>query len=130
MNQILEIMEDIKQNITDKQYKTIMDSLKDIYENKKNSISVSLSRHNIIRLMDWLDYNLILLPENRDLHRIKKKELYKKIIQDLYNGQYYDNIDFVKKVVDIYFQDKDKEIHIADWNGEYEFIRFRERTDD
>ena len=37
MNQILEIMEDIKQNITDKQYKTIMDSLKDIYENKKNS---------------------------------------------------------------------------------------------
>ena len=37
MNQILEIMDDIKQNITDKQYKTIMDSLKDIYENKKNS---------------------------------------------------------------------------------------------
>ena len=37
MNQILEIMDDIKQNITDKQYKTIMHSLKDIYENKKNS---------------------------------------------------------------------------------------------
>ena len=72
MNQILEIMEDIKQNITDKQYKTIMDSLKDIYENKKNSISVSLSRHKIVRLMDWLDYNLILLPETMDSHRIKK----------------------------------------------------------
>ena len=126
MNQILEIMEDIKQKITDKQYKTIMDSLKDIYENKKNSISVSLSRHKIIRLMDWLDYNLILLPETRDCDRIKKKELYKKIIQDLYNGQYYDNIDFVKKVVDIYFEDK--KIHIADCG--YEFIRFRERTDD
>ena len=35
MNQILEILDDIKQNITDKQYKTIMDSLNDIYENKK-----------------------------------------------------------------------------------------------
>ena len=128
MNQILEIMEDIKQNITDKQYKTIMDSLKDIYENKKNSISVSLSRHNIIRLMDWLDYNLILLPETMDSHRIKKKELNKKIIQDLYNGKYYDNINFVKKVVDIYFEDK--EIHIAAWSGEYECIRFRERTND
>ena len=128
MNQNLEIMEDIKQKITDKQYKTIMDSLKDIYENKKNSISVSLSRHKIVRLMDWLDYNLILLPETMDSHRIKKKELNKKIIQDLYNGQYYDNINFVKKVVDIYFEDK--EIHIAAWSGEYECIRFRERTND
>ena len=74
MNQILEIMEDIKQNITDKQYKTIMDSLKDIYENKKNSIPVSLSRNNIIRLLDWLDYNLILLPASSDLNSIKKKQ--------------------------------------------------------
>ena len=73
MNQILEIMDDIKQNITDKQYKTIMDSLKDIYENKKNSIPVSLSRNNIIRLLDWLDYNLILLPASSDLNSIKKK---------------------------------------------------------
>ena len=78
MNQILEIMDDIKQNITDKQYKTIMDSLKDIYENKKNSIPVSLSRNNIIRLLDWLDYNLILLPASSDLNTIKKTELYKK----------------------------------------------------
>ena len=35
MNPCLKIMEDIKQKITDKQYKTIMDSLKEIYENKK-----------------------------------------------------------------------------------------------
>ena len=73
MNQILEIMDDIKQNITDSQYKTIMDSLKNIYENKKNSIPVSLSRNNIIRLLDWLDYNLILLPASSDLNSIKKK---------------------------------------------------------
>ena len=78
MNQILEIMDDIKQNITDKQYKTIMDSLKDIYENKKNSIPVSLSRNNIIRLLDWLDYNLMLLPSDSDFYTIKKTELYKK----------------------------------------------------
>ena len=28
MNEILDVMEDIKQNITDNQYKTIMDALK------------------------------------------------------------------------------------------------------
>ena len=127
MNQILEIMEDIKQKITDKQYKTIMDSLKDIYENKKNSISVSLSRNNIIRLLDWLDYNLILLPASNDLNTIMKKELYKKIIQELYNGQYYDNINYVKKIVDIYFQDKDKEIHKSEYySGIYKCIKFRD----
>ena len=32
MNKILDVMEDIKQNITDKEYKTIMDSLMEIHK--------------------------------------------------------------------------------------------------
>ena len=34
MNEILDVVEDIKQNITDNQYKTIMDSLMEIHKNK------------------------------------------------------------------------------------------------
>jgi hypothetical protein len=34
MNKILDVMEEIKQNITDNQYKTIMDSLIEIHKNK------------------------------------------------------------------------------------------------
>ena len=89
---------------------------------------VSLSRNKINRLLNWLDYNLILLPASNDLNTIVRKELYKKIIQDLYNGQYYDNINYVKKIVDIYFQDK--EIHKSDYGSVYICIKFRERTDD
>ena len=36
MNQILDVMEDIKQNITDNQYKMIMDSLMEIKNGKEN----------------------------------------------------------------------------------------------
>ena len=35
MNQIIDVMEDIKQNITDNQYKIIMDSLMEIKNGKK-----------------------------------------------------------------------------------------------
>ena len=44
MNQILDIMEDIKQNITDNQYKTIMDSLLEInkIETKNKILKVLL----------------------------------------------------------------------------------------
>ena len=48
MNKILDVMEDIKQNITDNQYKTIMDSLmainKDpiIYKNHESNKCICL----------------------------------------------------------------------------------------
>ena len=37
MNKILDVMEDIKQNITDNQYKIIMDSLMEIHKTNNNS---------------------------------------------------------------------------------------------
>ena len=36
MNKILDVMEDIKQNITDNQYKIIMDSLMEIHKTNNN----------------------------------------------------------------------------------------------
>jgi hypothetical protein len=36
MNKILDVVEDIKQNITDNQYKTIMDSLMEIHKINNN----------------------------------------------------------------------------------------------
>ena len=44
MNQILDVMEDIKQNITDSQYKIIMDSLMEInkIETKNKILKVLL----------------------------------------------------------------------------------------
>ncbi len=36
MNKILDVMEDIKQNITDNEYKTIMDSLMEIHKTNNN----------------------------------------------------------------------------------------------
>ena len=38
MNKILDVMEDIKQNITDNQYKIIMDSLMEIHKIKEQKL--------------------------------------------------------------------------------------------
>ena len=41
MNEILDVMEDVKQNITDNQYKTIMDSLMEIKNGKEKEERVT-----------------------------------------------------------------------------------------
>ena len=45
MDKILDVMEDIKQKITDNEYKVIMDSLMEIYKNKKDiEVIINLKR--------------------------------------------------------------------------------------
>ena len=45
MDKILGVMEDIKQKITDNEYKIIMDSLMEIYKNKKDiEVIINLKR--------------------------------------------------------------------------------------
>ena len=51
--------------------------------------------------MNWLDSKLEL--ELKDYKQIKKTELQEFIIKNLYDYKYYENIDFVKKVLDLYF---------------------------
>ncbi len=59
MDKVLDVMEDIKQNITDNQYKTIMESLMEM--NNTNNLSLLTSNYKlnkIICLFNWLDTKL------------------------------------------------------------------------
>ena len=99
MNKILDVVEDIKQNITDNQYKIIMDSLMEVHQiENKNIKSFTLK---CFTLMNWLDSKLVLDPEH--YKQIKKTELEEYIIKRHYDYRYYQNIDFVKKSVRIIF---------------------------
>ena len=77
MNKILDVMEDIKHNITDNQYKTIMDSLMEVHKIENKNIKSSTFK--CITLMNWLDLKLELEPEN--YNQIKKTELQEFIIK-------------------------------------------------
>ena len=80
MNKILDIVKDIKQNITDNQYKIIMDSLMEI-----NKIPPLYTNHNndkFICLLQWLDTKLEITDSADD--KIKRNELYKFIIVNFY----------------------------------------------
>ena len=58
-DKILDVMEDIKQNITDNEYKIIMDSLKEIYQNKEDNEVIS----------NWKRERNILIANNENLKR-------------------------------------------------------------
>ena len=88
MNKILDVVEDIKQNITDNQYKTIMESLMEMnkmYNNGVQLLQGNQKRNEFVRMFNWLDTKL---------------EEY--IIKRQYDSRYYENIDFVKKVLELY----------------------------
>ena len=102
MNKILDVVEDIKQNITDNQYKTIMESLMEI--NNKDKIPLltnNQERYKFVCLFNWLDKKLEI-TEYRG-HSITRSELQKYVITNYFDCRYYENIDFVKPVLKIYF---------------------------
>ena len=100
MNKILDVVEDIKQNITDNQYKIIMDSLMEINKIETKNKNIKSTTFKCITLMNWLDSKLELDPEH--FKQIKKTELEEYIIKRQYDYRYYENIDFVKKVLELY----------------------------
>ena len=121
MDKILDVMEDIKQKITDSQYKTIMDALKDIYSIK----NIQGPSFKYISLINWLDTKLEFYNINNDrYHKIKKLDLYKYVIKNFYEDRYYDNIDFVKRSLEMYFLDKPKR-YIDDDIGYYQCVKFK-----
>ena len=83
MDKILDVMEDIKQNITDNQYKIIMDSLMAI--NKLPLLSNNHKLNKIACLFNWLDTKL-KITDYEDVC-IKKTHLQKYVITN-----YFDNI--------------------------------------
>ena len=121
MNKILDVVEDIKQNIKDNQYKTIMDSLMEI--NKINQLPLvngNQERNNIVVLFNWLDTKLEITEYSS--HYITRSELQKYVITNYFDCRYYENIDFVKQILKIYFTFSTKEQNNS---YEYQYVRFR-----
>jgi hypothetical protein len=71
MNKILDVVEDVKQNITDNQYKTIMDSLMEINKIENKNVNIKSTIFKCTALINWLHSKLEIKP--RYYERIKKK---------------------------------------------------------
>ena len=85
ISRISEVMEDIKQKITDNEYKTIMDSLMEI--NKIPLVYKNHKSNKFICLLQWLDTKIIITDDGND--KITRYELYDFIITNFYNNNYY-----------------------------------------
>ena len=71
MDKILDVMEDIKQKITDNEYKIIMDSLKEIHKNKEdNEVIINLKRecNNLITNNENLKRQLEHIKNSIDIN--------------------------------------------------------------
>ena len=126
MNKILDVMEDIKQNITDNQYKIIMDSLMEINNdgNKLSFLTSNYKLNKIICLFNWLDTKLQIT--DREYACIKKTNLQKYVITNYFDNCYYQNIDLVKQLLKIYFKFTTKE---QEYKNEYQYVEYRNRDD-
>ena len=118
ISRISEVMEDIKQNITDNQYKTIMESLMEI--NKTPLMYENHINNKFICLFRWLDTKLEITDTCCDY--IKRNELYKFVITEYFNDVYYKNIDFVKQVLKIFFMHPTNE---QDNNQYFLYVQYR-----
>ena len=125
MNKILDVMEDIKQNITDNQYKTIMESLMEM--NNTNNLSFLTSNYKlnkIICLFSWLDTKLKIT--DHEYNCIKKTDLQKYVITNYFDNCYYQNIDLVKQFLKIYFKFTTKE---QEYKNDYQYVKYRNEDD-
>ena len=71
MNKILDVMEDIKQKITDNEYKIIMDSLKEIHKNKEDNEVISnwkRERNNLIANNENLKRQLFAIKNSIEIN--------------------------------------------------------------
>ena len=73
----------------------------EVHKIENKNINIKSFAFKCFTLMNWLDSKLELKPEY--YNQIKKTELEEYIIKKQYNYRYYENIDFVKKVLDLYF---------------------------
>ena len=118
ISRISEVMEDIKQDITDSQYKTIMESLMSI--NKDPNLYKNHRSNKFICLFEWLDTKLELTNYSDD--GIKRKDLFKFVIKIFYNNLYYENIDFVKQVLKIFFIHETKH---QNSNSHFVYVKYK-----
>ena len=117
MNKILDVVEDIKQKITDNEYKIIMDSLMEI-----NKIPLGYENHKsnkFMILLQWLDTKIIITDDVND--KITRCELYEFIIINFYNNNFNKNINFVNQVLKIFFMHPTKE---QDNNYIFKYVKY------
>ena len=110
MNKILDVVEDIKPNITEHQYNKIMEALMEIFP----LLSENRQLNKLIRLFNWLDTKLEITNNSHD--SINRKELYKYIMEN-HRDSYFPN-DLIK----LYFRFSTKEQ--CDYN-EFKYIKYR-----
>ena len=126
ISRISEVMEDIKQDITDNQYKTIMESLMEI-NNNGNKLPLLTNNHKLNKiacLFNWLDTKLKIT--DHEYACIKKTHLQKYVITNYFDNCYYQNIDLVKQLLKIYFKFSTKE---QEYKNEYQYVEYRNRDD-
>ena len=125
MNKILDVMEDIKQKITDNEYKILMESLMEINNTNKLSLLTSNYKLNkIICLFNWLDTKLKIT--DNEYNCIKKTDLQKYVITNYFDNCYYQNIDLVRQFLKIYFKFTTKE---QEYKNEYQYVKYRNEDD-
>ena len=122
MNKIIDVVEGIKQNITDNQYKTIMDSLMEVNKISKFKIlNENQERNKFVCLFNWLDTKLEITEYKNDY--IKQDDLQKYVITNYFVYRHYEIIDYVKQNLKIYFMFSTKE---QDINQVFENVKFRD----
>ena len=126
MNKILDVVEDIKQNITDNQYKTIMDSLMEINDTNKLPLLTNNHKLNkISHLFSWLDTKIKII--DHECSCIKRTDLQKYVINNYFDNSYYENIDIVKQILKIYFSLLTKE---QEDKSVYRYVMYRNFSDE
>jgi hypothetical protein len=126
MNKILDVMEDIKQKITDNEYKILMESLMEI-NNNGNKLPLLTTNHKLNKiacLFNWLDTKLKINDDQYSY--INRIHLQKYVITNYFDNCYYENIDLVKQLLKIYFKFSTKE---QVYKQEYRYVEYRNRND-
>ncbi len=80
MNKSLDLVEDIIKNITDYQYKIIMESLMEMNKIENKNINTKSTTFKCIALINWLDSKLELMTHYYE--RIKRTNIQKYIIEN------------------------------------------------
>ena len=126
MNKILDVAEDIKQNITDNQYKILMESLMEI-NNNGNKLPLLTTNHKLNKiacLFNWLDTKLKINDDQYSC--INRIHLQKYVITNYFDNCYYENIDLVKQLLKIYFKFSTKK---QEYKQDYRYVEYRNRND-
>ena len=126
MNKILDVMEDIKQKITDNEYKILMESLMEI-NNNGNKLPLLTTNHKLNKiacLFNWLDTKLKINDDQYSY--INRIHLQKYVITNYFDNCYYENIDLVKQLLKIYFKFSTKK---QEYKQDYMYVEYRNRND-